>query len=99
MLFKSRLKAKREGTDSVSDEALDLESRKAHLQIQSDRIATEGAIITAKEELANALSTIPYSPGNIIRAKSKLAGLEKGLHDLIALENEEFSSVVKPPRK
>lgn len=94
MSFKENLKNKleREADPSrrnIAEEA-DLESRKAHLQLQSDKLGTEAALLNAKSELERKRLEVPYSPSTIIELKSKVDRLEKGLVALTALEAEDF---------
>lgn len=89
MSYKERLKNALSGVDL--DSQVDLSAKEAHLQLQTDKLATQRSINEATKAYEATLSASPYNTENIIAAHRKLTGLKAGLEFLEMLEKEEFS--------
>lgn len=90
MSFKDSLKKKLSEKEENVDKKVEIEEKKAKLQIQSDKLATEQALLNAQEYLDKERIVLPYNPSNIIEAKKDVDKYQKGLDALIALEAEDF---------
>lgn len=78
------------GNGESPEQAAQLESESAHLQLQADMIATRKSLAEAQRNLDKIKTTIPYSPSAIIEAKSKVEKYQNGLKALQDLEIEDF---------
>jgi hypothetical protein len=69
---------------------LNIQEREAMLQIDSDLIATEKALIQANKKLENARAAYPYNTQDIIQCKKQVEALENGIKELKQLKAESF---------
>lgn len=73
-----------------SKEALSHQEAKAKLQLEADRVATEGALIEAKRQRDAAYGAIPFDSQEILELEDEVISLEQGLLRLKELGEKLF---------
>jgi hypothetical protein len=75
-------------------ESLDFTTEEASQQMQADILATKKEIASAKRDLEESKSAVPFSPKKAIEKQMELEAYEKGLSLLLALNEELFKDEV-----